>query len=118
MTLARLLLPFLSLVDILLTYWVIKTLMKINPKKEKEVLKIELNRLTRVMWGWLGFKKGTLVWGILSVTAFFIAGQLISINFVYFFLGVLTITNIIHINNVSQITESKQYKKMKGKNKR
>ncbi len=89
--------------------------MKINPKKKKEVQKIELNKLTRVVWGLLGFKKGTLIWGILSVGVFFIVSQRAAITIVCFFLGVLTITNIIHIHNASQIMDSKQYKKMRGK---
>lgn len=109
----RLLIPLLSLTDMLLTYWTIKTLSIMNPKKD--VTTLEMNGMTRMMWKHFGLKKGSIIQGTISVVAFSFVAFYFNMNFIFFLLGVLCITNLIHFNNTMQIRNSKEYSKLRKK---
>ncbi len=80
--------------------------MKINPKIDMK--QYEMNIMTKFLWNQLGFNRGSLMSCIISVSIIGYLSLGYSLYFVCFIIGALTITNLLHIQDMSII---RSYKK-------
>lgn len=109
----------LSITDIRMTYRTIIRYSKLYPKKD--ATKLEINPLPKIMWKAFGIKRGTIIDGIMIVSALItlliLAYSLHKGFFVLFggiVIGGLTMINIIHFSN-SQILSKREKRRFGGR---